>query len=723
VVVQFSFLRGSCHPEASRSYQRGEGSLLESTLRARENPQHQRNHAQIARLAINTSKLLKRRSILGSGSLQSGAAIRGCSSPLRVERMQTFLAPSASGSTHRSFDRFRSSPPQAALLGLVLFLISLALYNPVGRHPFLNYDDARYISDNSHVKSGLSWGSVKWAFTSFDESNWHPVTWLSHMLDCNLFGLNPAGPHYINAGLHAFDAWLLFWLLYSATGFLWRSFMAGALFALHPINVESVAWIAERKNILSLLFFLAALAAYTWYSRKPGIKRYAAVALLFALGLMSKPQVITFPFVLMLWDYWPLQRFAIADWAALEPSPEALTRARSSRGRTSQTDFRNLLLEKIPFFLMCVPSAILTMKAQAAAGAVTPFSRFSMSVRLANAVVAYATYLGKAVWPANLSLMYPFRPASLSALQISLSVVALLSITFAVAASKRRYLLVGWLWFLGTMVPMIGIVQVGVQSMADRYAYLPFIGLFIAACWGLADLAANHRVPGKYLAVGCPALLALLALTSHRQIGYWSSNFTLWSHAAAVTSDNYIAEDGIGNSLLERGELEAAVQHYRKAAAIRPDDPLSNSNLAFYKQQKGDLAGALAGYKMVTQITNDERSRANAFIDMGLIHHQLGDFAAARQDFEAALKLRPHNVPAWVGLGAAAQRLSDYDTAIDAFSHAVELQPSDITYLFLAGAFKQSGRIEDAASATKSAQSLSQNIADAQQFVSIALGH
>jgi protein O-mannosyl-transferase len=627
--------------------------------------------------------------------------------------MPALIAPDATPSSALMRSRpYRSSRSQTMFLALILVLISLALYHPVGRHPFVNYDDGRYISDNGHVKFGLSWDSVRWAFTSFDESNWHPVTWLSHMLDCDLFGLSPAGPHYVNAGLHAFDAALLFGLLYSATGFLWRSFMVGALFALHPINVESVAWIAERKNILSLFFFLAALGAYTWYARKPGIKRYTAVALLFALGLMSKPQVITFPFVLLLWDYWPLQRLGIADNTNFGSPEEHIV----------QANFRRLLLEKLPLFLMCVPSAILTMKAQTAAGAVTSFVRYSMGIRIANAVVAYAKYLGKALWPANLSIMYPYQPASLTAVQILLSVLLVLSVTFAVVASRRRYLLVGWFWFLGTLVPMIGIVQVGVQSMADRYAYLPFIGLFIAACWGMAELAAYRRIAGKWLVVSCTALLAMLALLSHHQIGYWSSDLALWSHAAAITSDNYVAEDGIGNALLEQGELESAMPHFRRAAAIRPNDPLSNSNLAFYKLQKGDLVGALAQYKTVTKITSDERSRANALVNMGMIEHQFGDFAAARDDFRAAVKLRPRNVRAWVGLGAAAQRLNDYDTAIDAFSHAVELQPSDITYLFLAGAFRQGGRSNDAAAATQSAQSLSQNMADALQFVSNTVG-
>jgi len=608
---------------------------------------------------------------------------------------------------------FQSSHRQALVLGLLLIIASLTLYNSVSRHPFINYDDDRYVSDNAHVKDGFSWESIKWAFTSYDESNWHPLTWLSHMLDCQLFHLNPAGHHYTNALLHALNAALLFWVLYSATGFLWRSFMAAALFALHPINVESVAWVAERKNLLSLFFFLLALGAYHWYASKPRAGRYAVVAALFALGLMAKPQVITLPFVLLLWDYWPLQR------AGARANQNAVMETQSIAGKP----WTWLVLEKLPLLAMCAASSVLTLRAQTAAGAVTSFSRYPLSIRLENAIVAYTRYLGKALWPSHLTVMYPYRPASLTQSQILLSLLLLILITAGVADAKKRYLIVGWLWFLGTLVPMIGVIQVGVQAMADRYAYLPFIGLFIAACWVVSEFTENRSLSYKWLAAPSAIVLAALALVSHRQIGYWSSNLSLWSHAAAVTTGNFVAEDGIGNSLLAQGDLEQAMPHFQLAAEIHPTDPISNSNLAFYKMQHGDLAGAIALYTKVVDNTQDERSKAIAFINMGNIQKELGNLPAARDNFQAAINLRPRNVRAWIGLGVTTQKSGDYTAAIQAYSQAVSLQPTDLTYLLLAGALKRNGRDAEAVSATQTAKQLSPNITQTQQFVDKLLDH
>lgn len=605
-----------------------------------------------------------------------------------------------------------SSPrSQGWILAGVIFLGTLALYLPVRKYPFINYDDDRYISDNAHVKFGLTPESMKWAFISFDESNWHPVTWLSHMLDCQIFGLNPAGPHIVNSVLHAANAAVLFWILCLATGLMWRSLMVAALFAVHPMMVESVAWVAERKNLLSLLFLLIALAAYRRYAIAPSIKRYLVVAAAFAIGLMSKPQVITLPFLLLLWDYWPLRRtteFRPAhrqDGTALKP-----------------TSWRRLWLEKLPLFAMCIPSAILTLRAQNTAGAVSSLARSPLRDRLANAIVSYARYLEKAVWPSRLALMYPYRPDALTAQQILIALfllvsTSLLAISIGTTAPRKRYLIVGWLWFVGALVPMIGLVQVGVQAIADRYAYLPFIGLFVAACWGVSELACSCSIPGKYLSAPSFILLAALIVVSHRQIGYWSSSLAVWSHTASVTTNNFMAEDGIGSALLDQGDLELAMPHFRNAAVIHPSDPISNTNLAFYKSQHGDLSGALIQYRMVSDKATDERFRAAAFVNMGYINRQLGNFAAAREEFESALALRPRNVRAWIGLGVASQKMKDYDTAATAYGRAVELHPYDVDYLLLAGALEQSGRKSEAEAALGAAAQSSANIAQARQFV------
>ncbi len=563
------------------------------------------------------------------------------------------------------------------------------------------------------MKQGLNWASVQWAFTSLEESNWHPITWLSHMLDCEIFHLNPAGHHYSNAIWHSINVALLFWVLYNATGLFWRSLVVAALFAVHPINVESVAWVAERKNLLSLFFFLLTLAAYQWYARRPQLGRYLLVAVLFALGLMSKPQVITLPFVLLLWDYWPLRRVLSQPEESCRPDEQSIPRK----------PWLRFLAEKLPLLALCVPSAVLTLRAQRAAGAVTSFNHYALSVRLANAVVSYARYLGKAFWPTHLGVLYPYQPATLTRLEISLSVLLLFLITAGCLVAGKRYLIVGWLWFLGTLVPMIGFVQVGVQAMADRYAYLPFIGLFIAVSWGLADLVADHFLSRNWLVAPATMALFALVLVSHHQLGYWSSNLELWQHTAAITTNNYVAEDEIGNCFLEQGDLEQAMPHFQAAALIRPSDPLSNSNLAFYKMNHGDLAGALAQYKEVTEMTVDERSRATAFFNMGSIYRQWGDFSAARDSFQSAVNLRPRYVRAWIELGAASQRAGDFDAAIHAYSQAVALQPTDVTYLLLAGALKQSGRESEAASATQTATRLSQNLVETQQFVDSLVGH
>ena len=471
------------------------------------------------------------------------------------------------------------------LLGLLLAVATTALYLPVSHHPFLNLDDNQYITANPHVQNGLSWDTVHWAFTSYWSFNWHPLTWLSHALDVDLFGLDPAGPHIENLVLHVLNVLLLFWVLVRATGFVGRSAMVAALFALHPINVESVAWIAERKNLLSMLFFLLALGTYRWYVSRPSSARYGLLALWFALGLLAKPQIITLPFVLLLWDYWPLQRMA-------------------TKGDTASTEkkkFAELVKEKIPLFVLCVLSSVLTIQAQKAGGAVATFVKYSMSVRLENALVAYVRYLQKAFWPSGLTLMYPHPGTKLPAWEIWLALIVLLGVTeFTIRFRTRRYLLVGWLWFLGTMVPMIGIIQVGHQSMADRYAYLPFIGLFIMVCWGVAELvegresadsSAQGRAPSRLLLpTACVLVLLALAWIAHRQLAYWGDNLTLWSHANDVIGVNSISENRIADEYLHRGEPEAAMQHFERAAAIKPSDFDSNFAIAVYRQTHAEIS-------------------------------------------------------------------------------------------------------------------------------------
>ncbi len=514
------------------------------------------------------------------------------------------------------------------VLGCLLAAATLALYHPVSHYPFANADDDSYIGDNAHVKYGFEPDTVKWAFTTFHDANWHPLTWLSHALDCHLYSLDAGKHHRTNAFLHAVNAVLLFWVLLEATGYVGRSAMVAALFALHPINVESVAWISERKNLLSMLFFLLALGAYRWYVSQPRIGRYLAVALLYALGLMCKPQVITFPFVLLLWDYWPLGRM--------------LAGGRESTATVFPVkSFSWLVAEKLPLFALSAASAVITIKAQGTGGAMSgPLNTYPFFLRLENAIVSYVRYIGKTIWPSRLAFLYPH--SSFAAWQVAAAFLLLAVITGTVIVGRRhRYLMVGWFWFLGTLVPMIGLVQVGAQAMADRYAYLPFVGLFIMICWGVSDCAQERNLSTAWLAAASLAALLVLAVVAHRQITYWSDNVTLWAHTVQVTSGNWIAENNLGAALLDNGQMEDAIVHFRSAEAIYPADPRTFLFIGFYQQQRGNLRAAIEEYQRVISVTqndiwNNAKLRDNAFVNMGYAYRDLGDPAHAQESFAAA---------------------------------------------------------------------------------------
>ena len=588
------------------------------------------------------------------------------------------------------------------LLGLLLVGATVALYFPVNHHPFVNYDDDRYVSDNSQVKAGLSKETIAWAFTTYDEANWHPLTWLSHTLDYQLFELDPAGHHDVNLVLHVLNAGLLFWVLWRATGYPGRSLMVAALFALHPINVESVVWVAERKNLLSMLFFLLALGAYRWYARAPRLGRYAVVGLLYILGLMSKPQVITLPFVLLLWDYWPLRRMAIREHELVTTAEPVTT--------YPQKNLAWLVKEKLPLFALSAASAVITMKAQGLNGGLN--IDIPLSSRIANAIVSYTRYLGQAFWPVRLAPIYPHPGSSLLGWQITAALLLLIVITALVIVGRgQRYLLVGWLWFVGTLVPMIGLVQVGRQAMADRYAYLPFIGLFIMTCWGLGDWADRAHIPVAWQAgVSVAALLALTTVT-HRQIDFWDDNVRLWTHTVQVTSRNYLAEDNLGRALETEGNRQEAILHYARSAEIEPSYVFAHVHVGTCRQLQGDLQGALQQYQKVISLTQNNIAhyaevRHLIFANMASAYGGLGDFVRARESLESAVGLNPDNPEEWINLGILALKTGDVDRAIAAFSQAVKIQPSQRGYQLLARALQEAGRPEEAQAAMQEATSL-----------------
>ena len=638
---------------------------------------------------------------------------------------------------------FRSPRQRKLVLGLLLVVATLALYNPAARCTFLGFDDDRYVTDNPHVRAGLHWSTVSWAFASLEQANWHPLTWLSHALDCQLFQLNAAGHHYTNILFHAANALLLFLILQRFTGYTARSLMVAALFAVHPLNVESVAWVSERKNVLCMFFCLLTIAAYGWYVRRPGIQRYTLVALLFAGALMAKPMAITLPFVLLLLDYWPLNRLQGTTVFSRSPDTRSVAKddAIESRVPIASGSYPawKLCLEKLPLLVLSAGSAVVTMLAQRSGGAVLTSAARNPSLRFENVIVSYALYLKKALWPSHLAILYPY-PHKLPLGQVVISAIVLFAITGLVLKYRQRspYLAVGWLWYLGTMVPMIGLIQVGNQAMADRYAYLPLIGFFIMIVWSIADWASPSRnsisrQPTNLLYAAALSILLALSVLTHIQIRYWHDDFALWSHALAVTQNNFVAENNFANALITAGRPDEAIQHFRAAAAIEPLDSASQLNLGIYAQEHGDFQQAIARYENALQLATDTQIRGSAYANLGTVYFALHDDARAQQNFDAAMKLNRVYPSALLDLGLIAERTArkrtdstkhnngtktskdDWNRAAGYFTQFVALAPSDVGYLLLADAFHHAGRDSEAVLAEQRAVLLSKDIGQARQ--------
>jgi tetratricopeptide (TPR) repeat protein len=589
---------------------------------------------------------------------------------------------------------FISGEKRSTILCLLLALVTLAFYNPVVHNGFTNYDDNGYITDNAHVRAGLTWDTVRWAFTSFEDANWHPVTWLSHALDYQLFKLNPAGHHYVNVLLHAGSAILLFLLLESATGLMWPSLMVAALFALHPVNVESVAWAAERKNVLSMFFFLLTMLAYGWYVRRESLRRYAVVVALFALGLMAKPEIITLPFVLLLWDYWPLRRMF----------GEA-----SGEGRTVSY----LFLEKVPLLLLSAGSAVITLAAQRAGSTLRDAPAW---VRFGNAAVAYVRYLGKAFWPVHLAMPYPHPGRLLPVWEIVVSTAVLLLVTGLVLRwRERRYLVVGWFWFLGTLVPVIGLVQVSTQAMADRYAYLPYIGLFVCVIWGVMETARERKISAVWLGVPAVVILFSLGVVTRYQIAYWHDSESLWRHTLSVTERNYAANDAFGHALADQGRVEEAIVEYDAAESLGAYSAGEMIRFGLYEQAHGHVREAIEQYRRALDDSTDSDTRAVALNLLGSASALAGDTRQAKLSYAYALKENPDNSAALIGSGLLAEQEGDWTSAIAQLSHAEKVSPTDLGYLLLAQAMRRAGRVAEADDAYAHAQQISHDFAQAQR--------
>jgi protein O-mannosyl-transferase len=587
-------------------------------------------------------------------------------------------------------DRIASFPKLPLLLCLALAASVLVLYSGVGRHPFINYDDQAYVFQNTHVMAGLKWSTLTWALTATEASNWHPITWVSHALDCQLFGLSPAGHHWMNVIIHALNTVLLFLLLWRATGAIWRSLLVAALFALHPLNVESVAWVAERKSVLSTLFFLLALGAYGHYARKPQVRRYLTVALLFVLGLASKPMVITLPFVLMILDYWPLGR--IEGWS----TP-------STAFPVPQMRLQLLLLEKLPLLALSAGSAIITMIAQTQ----SEISSFALpfGVRVGTAFYAYGMYLWKAIWPVHLALIYPHPGRTLA---MSKPLVSSLIILAALAVGwkqrfTRPYWAAGWLWYLGTAVPIIGIVQVGVQVVADRYAYLTLIGIFVAVVWEISALADQVRVGVPARTAVASVILVALAFTSFRQIGYWKSTADVWTHALQVTENNSIAENALATEMFTQGRYQEGIAHLRNYTRLEPLDPTAHARVGADYQDHGQLTDAIREFETAVrgsatlstlgQPGLESNVLAMTYANLAICYAQLGDQMKAKENARQAAQtdanaigeminglaqyLRQHPAASgYVRLGLLLQQFDKAPEAQQAFAKAHQLDSS-----------------------------------------------
>jgi protein O-mannosyl-transferase len=572
---------------------------------------------------------------------------------------------------------------------LLLVLVTLVVYSGVRNNAFIGLDDGVYVTQNPYVQDGLAWKTFAWALTSAHRSgNWHPLTWLSHALDIQLYGLNPHGHHLTSLFFHVLNALILFLLLARATRALGRSFLVAALFALHPMNVESVAWIAERKNVLSTLFFLLALGTYGWYALKPDAKRYIAVTIFFVLALASKPMVITLPFVLLLLDFWPLQR------VRKETNPQPLRLTKKGRREGSklslpaaplpvlQLPFWQLVREKVPWLAFCVASAIITVIAQRSTGSIESITRISFGVRLENAINSYALYLLKAFWPAHLAVYYPYPYQGIVGWQVALAMLLLLAISGFTWWQRRTrpYLVIGWLWYLGTLVPVIGLIQVGNQAMADRYGYLPLIGIFVMIVWALDDFADRNKIKLSLRTVAATAVLGLLSFLTWRQIGYWRSDYDLWDHAVKVTKNSVLAEADLARALRLLGRQQEALPHYQEAARLSPRDPVRHLNLAVDLSECGQLQDAVAEYTTALKFISDPATRAQAYESLAALYTALENYSMVRDSYGQALQTDPQQV----------------DAMVRHLSESIAADPTGQTYLQLGLLQEQAGNRDEA---------------------------
>ncbi len=573
------------------------------------------------------------------------------------------------------------TPDKKINLYIFIFLavVTFATYVRVLHNDFVSYDDRDYVTENVHTQSGLTWNNIKWAFTAFECANWHPVTWLSLMLDSQLFGIKPWGYHLTNLLLHIVNTLILFAILNAMTGAVWRSAFVAAIFALHPLNVESVAWIAEKKNVLSTMFWLLTIGSYWKYSQVTNVKWYLLTLLLFALGLMSKPMVVTLPFVLLLLDYWPLERLkSLKEWKTIGW----------------------LAVEKLPFFVLSVISGIITLIGQKIGGAVVTIEAVPLSLRLTNAVLSYGKYIAKSFWPTNLAVLYPLEKDILIwKIIVSLTVLFAVSVFVLKFAGRNKYLFVGWLWYLGTLVPVIGIMQVGEQAMADRYAYVPIIGLFIMVGWGVWDLTEQWVSRRAILKILAGSIIVVLSLLTYIQAGYWKNGITLFEHALiAVPKDNGIIRCNLGGVYVDSGEYEKAKKVLEQAISIR-SDALLYLNLGAAYLKTGQQEKALEVLNKSLEMNSRDRK---TYVNLCLAYSNAGRYEEAVDMGRKAIELDPTWSVPYYNLSIAYRKMKKYPEEIAALKKAMELNPNNPdAYSDMGVVYMNKGQFEEAVEVLK----------------------
>jgi protein O-mannosyl-transferase len=553
---------------------------------------------------------------------------------------------------------------------VLLLLTMIAVYWPAVSHEFINYDDPAYVTGNAHIRTGFTIENIRWAFTTTLMGNWNPMTWFSHMADIYLYGLDPRGHHLTSVVLHGLNTLLLFIFLNKITGNLWRSAVVALIFSLHPLRVESVAWVSERKDVLSAFFFMTTLLAYAFYVERPSIMRYFVVAISFILGLMAKPMLVTLPFVLLLLDFWPLCRL---DAGQLRPF--SLPSGTMDHPASKTPSNLGVLSEKVPLLLISAVFSGIAVYAQRDAKALLSLPAYPLMQRISNAVVAYMNYLGKTFWPQDLAVLYPLSdhtPAAHAALAIVfLAAVSLLSLWFS---RRHPFLLTGWFWFVGTLVPVIGLIQVGLQAMADRYTYIPSIGLAILVVWGVAEITGNllHRI--IIMTASSCVLVLLLVITTRSQLRYWENSIVLFTHTLAVTENNYVAYTNLGDALDKQGRYIDAMRNYGEALRIKPDEAFVYDKMATDLDILGRLDDAVAYYERSLQL---DPGNAKVHNNLGITLIRRGNAGEAIKHFTQAIQLDPGLVDAHYNLGLALAEEGKTREAIQQYSEALRLSPSD----------------------------------------------